>query len=71
LKLVEGFETPYGMELLSSVHWVATHDDSPARNSDEAIKRVHSWTERKAKLLRADHIRTAWETLVAQGWINP
>ena len=24
-RLIEGFETPYGLELLSSMHWVATH----------------------------------------------
>jgi hypothetical protein len=57
------------MELLSSVHWVATHEDTPARNADEAAKRVHSWNARKAKLFRPEHIRMAWDTLVAQGWI--
>ena len=25
-RLVEGFETPFGLELLSTVHWVATHE---------------------------------------------
>jgi hypothetical protein len=24
-RLIEGFETPYGMELPASVHWVARH----------------------------------------------
>jgi len=70
MKLIEGFETPYGMELLSSVHWVATHENPPARNAEEAVTRVHAWNERKARVLRGDHIRLAWDTLVARGWIN-
>ena len=27
--LIEGFETPYGMELLATVHWVAKHEGAP------------------------------------------
>jgi hypothetical protein len=25
-ELVHGFETPFGLELLATVHWVAAHD---------------------------------------------
>lgn len=25
-QLIEGFETPYGMELLSTIHWIVKHD---------------------------------------------
>ena len=28
--LIEGFETPYGMELISSVHWVVTQVNQSA-----------------------------------------
>ncbi len=68
--LVEGFETPYGVELLASVHWVAVHDRD-ARNPDEAIQRVHQWNERKAQLFQNKHIRVAWLRLVSEGWIRP
>ena len=27
--LIEGFETPFGMELLATVHWVAKHQPRP------------------------------------------
>jgi len=67
-RLIEGFETPYGMELLSSVHYVAHHDEHPAKSADEAVERVHAWNDRKRKLLGADHIRVAWEHLEASGW---
>ena len=68
-KLIEGFETPYGMELLSSVHWVAHHDAEPARTADEAVQKVHNWNERKRRMFRAEHIRIAWKRLGTNGWL--
>jgi hypothetical protein len=67
--LVEGFETPYGMELLASVHWVTTHGDSASVGPDSAIQRVHGWNDRKRKMFRSDHIRIAWERLCDEGWL--
>ncbi len=66
--LVDGFETPYGMELLASVHWVTVHDKS-VRNTNDAILQVHEWNERKARLLKPQHIRIAWQRLYSEGWI--
>lgn len=72
LDLIEGFETPYGMELLSSVHWVAFHNDDPASNADDAIRLIHNWNDRKRKMFHSDHIRIAWDRLVEEGWLgNP
>lgn len=65
-RLIEGFETPYGMELLSSVHWVATHETPPARSADEAVQRVHHWSARKREMFRPEHIRIAWKRLFAE-----
>lgn len=67
-KLIDGFEDPYGMELLSTVHWVMTEDNLARENVDRAITAVHAWNARKAKLLRAEHIRKAWMRLKALGW---
>jgi hypothetical protein len=56
--LIEGFETPFGMELLSSVHWIAARENPAARTDVEAaIAGVHNWNERKQKLMHPDHIR--------------
>lgn len=69
-RLIEGFETPRGMELLSSVHWVATRDDAAAHTDAEAaVRDVHNWNERKCELLPSDQIRAAWSRLHEQGWI--
>jgi O-acetyl-ADP-ribose deacetylase (regulator of RNase III) len=67
-KLIQGFETPYGMELLSTVHWVTAHHPN-AKTLDEAIQAVHAWTARKKQLMSADHIRLAWEHMSRLGWI--
>ena len=69
-RLIEGFETPFGMELLSSVHWIANQANSTAKTDVEAaIAGVHAWTERKRRTMHADHIRAAWDRLREQGWI--
>jgi O-acetyl-ADP-ribose deacetylase (regulator of RNase III) len=69
-KLIEGFETPYGMELLSSVHWVATHSQPPAKSAKEAVVQVHAWSHRKAKMFSPEHIDAAWDRLFSLGWLN-
>lgn len=67
--LIDGFETAYGMELLSSVHWVATHEEVPAKTSAEAVQLVHAWNDRKNSSFRREHIEAAWDRLTSLGWI--
>jgi O-acetyl-ADP-ribose deacetylase (regulator of RNase III) len=68
-RLIDGFQSPYGMELLATVHWVATREPR-ARTYDEASCAVLSWNERKAAVMRPAHIRIAWDRLVEQGWVG-
>ncbi len=67
--LVDGFETPYGMELLASVHWTAVHDGD-ASDAESAVVAMASWNDRKQHLFKPAHIRLAWERLRAEGWIT-
>lgn len=71
--LIEGFETPYGMELLASVHWTAHYggpnQQRPAANPEEAIAQIHTWNPRKQRVFKPEHIRTAWRRLEQNGWI--
>lgn len=70
-EMIEGFETPYGMELLSSVHWIAMHENSAAKASaDEAANGVLGWNERKRRLFKPEHIRLAWSRLKDMGWLE-
>lgn len=64
--LIEGFETPFGMELLSTVHWVAAHD--AASDANEAVQKTYAWNERK-RMFREKHIRIAWDILRRKGWL--
>jgi O-acetyl-ADP-ribose deacetylase (regulator of RNase III) len=65
-KLVEGFETPFGLELLATVHWVATRE--AARSGEEVAGRVYAWNERK-KRFTLRQIGLAFEVLRAKGWL--
>ncbi len=65
-ELIEGFESPYGLELLATVHWVSKHDLPLANDADLAVEKVHEWNARKKKLFEPDHIRTAWSRLSAR-----
>lgn len=61
--LIAGFEDSYGMELLSSVHWVMTHDGDAAEDANAAVRAVRSWNPGKRKRLKPDHLAKAWERL--------
>lgn len=65
-KLVEGFETPYGLELLATVHWVV--DREAARGPDEAVTRIHNWNDRK-KAFTPRQIGLAYDVLQSKGWL--
>jgi len=67
--LIDGFETPFGMELLATVHWVANYYQYPARNIDEAYEYVIEWNKHKKDLFKPKHVEIAWNRLVEQGWI--
>jgi len=65
--LIGGFETPYGMELLSTVHWVAEREG--AASADDAVAKTYAWNVRK-RMFRPEHIRKAWEVLNQKGWLG-
>jgi O-acetyl-ADP-ribose deacetylase (regulator of RNase III) len=65
-QLIDGLETPYGMELLASVHWVATRNKVHALK--EVVSGVHDWNERKCRI-QAEHIAFAWNRLCEQNWL--
>lgn len=68
--LIEGFETPFGMELLSSVHWIAAQENHAAKlDVEAAIAGVHHWNDRKQKLMHPDHLQAAWQRLKDHEWI--
>lgn len=67
VNLVEGFETPFGMELLATVHWVVTREG--ANSAELAIEKTHAWIERK-RIFEPLQIRRAFDTLKQKGWLT-
>ena len=56
--LIEGFETPYSVELLATVHF-ASRQDGVAGDDAALSERVASWSLRKARLFTDEHVRLA------------
>jgi O-acetyl-ADP-ribose deacetylase (regulator of RNase III) len=67
--LIDGFETPYGMELLATVHWVAQESSAARTDVTMAVQGVHSWSDHKKRTFRPEHIQVAWQRLHEQKWL--
>lgn len=65
--LVEGFESPYGLELLATVHWVMTEGDG-GREAADVVRQVYAWNDRKRQFTPRQ-IAIAVETLRTKGWV--
>ena len=65
--LVDGFESPYGLELLSTVHWVVTKNNT--KSLKDVIDQVYSWNQRKRQFTQRQ-IQLAINTLLNKGWIQ-
>lgn len=68
--LIDGFDTPYGLELLGTVHWVAHYKNPNATNPQSAIDLIHAWNLKKKEKFDKEHIINAWNSLKEKGWIE-
>jgi len=68
-RLIDGFQSPYGMELLATVHWVATREQN-VHTFEQVVTAVHAWNSRKKKIMQPVHLRTAWNRLIEHGWLT-
>lgn len=64
-KLVEGFESPFGLELLATVHWVMKYEHTDS--IEEVVSHVYDWNNRKLQFTRRQ-ISLAMDILSHQGW---
>ena len=67
-ELIEGFQSPYGMELLSTVHWVVTREN--AKSEQEVIEKIQQWNPRKRNLMKPEHIRVTLKHLKRLNWLH-
>jgi hypothetical protein len=66
---VDGLESPYGLELLTTVHYLTVYDAEPATSFEEVAQRVRAWSDRKGQLFQDQHIRVALNRLRSLGWL--
>ena len=64
--LVEGFESSFGLELLTTAHWMAV--DYPAAGDGEIVERIHAWNPRKRQFSERQ-IKLALQVLRDKGWL--
>ena len=67
-QLVDGFESPSGLELLATVHWVAASHSQPTDKM--VIAGTHAWGPQKRQFTERQ-IRLALEVLRDKGWLPP
>ena len=65
--LVEGFESPFGLELLSTVHWVVSKEQ--VHTVDDVVTQTYAWNDRKKQFSR-HQIKLASDVLSHKGWIK-
>jgi O-acetyl-ADP-ribose deacetylase (regulator of RNase III) len=65
--VVRGFETPFGLELLSTVHWVSRELDTVA--VDEVVEATYVWGDRKRQF-SPKQIALALDVLREKGWVG-
>ncbi|AEJ00113.1 Appr-1-p processing domain protein [Nitrosomonas sp. Is79A3] len=64
--LVEGFESPFGLELLSTVHWIMKNETVSSIN--DVVKHTYAWSERKRQFTLRQ-IELAMQVLASKGWV--
>ena len=70
-ELVAGFASAYGLELLATVHWIATREGRDRlANLSEMTAFISSWNERKGRLFTELHVRKAVDHLQSHGWLT-
>lgn len=68
--VIEGFETPFGLELLTTVLWAARNNPRIEDSPHQIVNHIHNWNRRKKELFTPRQIEVAWERLREQGWIG-
>lgn len=59
--LIEGFESPYGLELLATVDFIYKQEN--VKETDEIIAQIGNWTKRKKQIMKTFHIEIAHQRL--------
>jgi O-acetyl-ADP-ribose deacetylase (regulator of RNase III) len=71
IKLITDFASPYGVELLATVHWTATRDATGKGTEPATLTTtIRTWNRRKERLFTEHHVRVATERLKELNWVT-
>ncbi len=65
--LVDGFESPFGLELLSTAHWLVKKENATSR--EDVVSKTYAWHDRKRRFTPRQ-ISLAVDVLRDQDWIG-
>ena len=60
--LIEGFESPYGLELLATVDFIK--NQKSIEDSEMIVSEISNWTRRKKEIMKPFHIKAAHNRLI-------
>ncbi len=66
-KLVEGFESPFGLELLATVHWIIKQEG--VSSMEDIVEQIYAWNESKRQFTRRQ-IALAVDVLSQKRWVD-
>lgn len=68
--LVEGFESPFGLELLATVHWITSREQ--VQSVDDVVAQTYAWNDWNdwKKQFSQRQIALAVDVLSRKGWID-
>lgn len=66
-ELVKGFESPFGLELLATIHWLIKNASISTLSA--LVDQTYAWNERKRKFTRRQ-IGIAADVLAKKGWTH-
>jgi O-acetyl-ADP-ribose deacetylase (regulator of RNase III) len=69
-RLITGFETPYGLELLSTVHWTLKEQPESKDDPDKLFTEIQNWNKRKKQIVKKNHVLKALKKLKMENWIT-
>jgi O-acetyl-ADP-ribose deacetylase (regulator of RNase III) len=62
-RLINGFETPLGLETLSTLDFLIQEQPSLRRNPEALAQQVHGWSQRKAALIKPYYLQVSLQRL--------
>jgi len=60
-QLIEGFESPYGLELIATVDFIS--QEKGIKDLDKIMAEIGQWTKRKKEIMKPFHIKVAHQRL--------